>query len=80
MGLNVIGIVHASGEYNGQKYDNYNLHCTRDADTGNENEDGVLTEIVKVKASLFSETDINIGDTIDVSYDKYGRIKDIYVS
>lgn len=73
----VIGIVHASGEYNGQKYDNYNLHCTREADANNPNEDGSITEVIKVKASLFDEYGINIGDTIDVSYDKYGRIKEI---
>ena len=75
--LKVIGIVHASGEYNGQKYDNYNLHCTRSPET--DNEDGTITEIVKVRASLFDECNIKIDDTIDVAYDKYGRIKEIDV-
>lgn len=75
--LEVIGIVHASGTYNGQNYDNYNLHCVRDADS--ETEDGKITEIVKVKASYFEESSISIGDTIDVAYDKYGRIKAIDV-
>ncbi len=77
--LNVVGVVHASGEYQGQKYDNYNLHCTRLADEANLNEDGVITEIVKVKASLFNESGISIGDNIDVSYNKFGGIKNIVV-
>ncbi len=75
--LNVIGIVHASGTYNGQNYDNYNLHCVREA--ANDNEDGNITEIVKVKASIFDECSVSIGDSIDVAYDKYGRIKSIDV-
>lgn len=75
--LSVVGIVHAKGEYNGQNYDNYNLHCTRPANDGNENESGCITEIIKVKASLFIESPVSIGDTIDVSYDKYGRIKEL---
>lgn len=77
--LSVVGIVHAQGEYNGQKYDNYNLHCTRPANEQNDNEQGCITEIIKVKATLFSDCDVNIGDNIDVAYDKYGRIKEIVV-
>lgn len=77
--LKVVGVVHARGNFNGQEYDNYNLHCVRPADEHNKNEDGEITEIVKVKASLFSDYDINIGDSIDVAYDKYGRIKDIAI-
>ena len=76
--LNVVGIVHAQGEYKGVKYDNYNLHCTREAFPGI-NEEGLITEIVKVKASSFAEYGIQLGATIDVAYDKYGRIKDISV-
>lgn len=75
----VIGIVHARGNYNGQDYDNYNLHCIRPAAEHNENEDGEITEVIKVKASLFDDCGIDIGDSIDVSYDKYGRIKEIDV-
>lgn len=77
--LEVVGIVHASGTYNGQNYDNYNLHCVRSADTYNDNEDGKITEIVKVKAAVFDECSVSIGDAIDVAYDKYGRIKSIDV-
>lgn len=77
--LTVVGIVHAAGEYGGHKYDNFNLHCTREADKNNINEDGCITEIIKVKASVFGEYGINIGDSIDVSYDKFGRIKEIIV-
>lgn len=77
--LSVVGIEHRKGEYQGTPYDNYNLHCTRPAAEGNENEDGTMTEIVKVKASLFADFAVNIGDNIEVSYDKYGRIKDISV-
>lgn len=75
--IEVIGIVHSTGEYNGVKYDNFNLHCTVDA--VGENVEGVLTEVIKIKASTFYSSNIGLGDQIDVSYDKFGRIKDVSI-
>lgn len=73
----IIGIVHSVGEYNGMKYDNYNLHCTSEPSEDKDGVEGLLTDVIKVKASIFENSDFDIGDTIDVSYDKFGRIKDI---
>lgn len=75
--ITVIGIVHSVGDYNGVKYDNYNLHCTVEPTANNNNVEGLLTDVIKIKASTFMASGIGIGDTIDVSYDKFGRIKDI---
>lgn len=75
--ITVIGIVHSVGDYNGVKYDNYNLHCTFEPAVNNNNVEGLMTDVIKIKASTFMESAIGIGDTIDVSYDKFGRIKDI---
>ena len=75
----VVGIVHSSGEYNGRQYDNYNLHCLRDARPEYSNEQGQITEVVKIKASDFSKYNISLGDEIKVYYDRFGRIDEIRV-
>lgn len=77
--MTVLGIVHSFGTYNDQPYDNYNIHCSRPAREGNENENGTITEIIKVKASIFNESSVDLGDQIDVSYDRYGKVKEIIV-
>lgn len=71
--MTVVGIVHKSGTFNGQAYDNYVLHCVRPADE-NSNENGQITEIVKVKANLFLGSDVKIGSDISPVYDRYGRL------
>lgn len=69
----VIGLVHSVGEYNGNKYDNYNIHCVRKADSTKE-EVGDITYILKVKTSLFKENPVSVGDEVSPLYDRYGRI------
>lgn len=71
--LTVIGIVHSQGEFNGQAYDNYNIHCVR---TGlqDKGEVGQVSSVVKVKASLFVSSPVEVGDTITPYYDRYGRV------
>ena len=69
----VVGIVHSKGEYNGNSYDNFNLHCIRESKPDT-NEDGSITEVIKVKADIFMSSDIVIGSIITPFYDKYGRI------
>lgn len=69
----VIGIVHSVGEYNGNEYDNYNIHCVRPADSKKE-ESGQITCIIKVKASLFIENPVTVGDTVTPYYDRFGRV------
>ena len=74
----VVGIVHKVGDFNGQPYDNFNLHCVRDA-TPNTDESGQITEVIKVKSDMFLNTDINIGSEVTPYYDKYGRILQLIV-
>lgn len=71
--LTVIGIVHSVGEFNGQAYDNYNIHCVRPG-LQDKNEVGQVSSIVKVKASLFVSSSVQVGDTITPYYDRYGRV------
>lgn len=71
--LTVIGIVHSVGEFNGQPYDNYNIHCVRPG-LQDKNEVGQVSSIVKVKASLFVSSPVQVGDTITPYYDRYGRV------
>ena len=75
--VKVIGIVHSFGEYNGRQYDNYNLHCVRDSRPDRSNESGLITEVIKIKASDFSNYPISIDDKINVYYDRNGRVVDI---
>ena len=74
----VVGIVHKVGDFNGQPYDNFNLHCVRDA-TPNSDEDGQITEVIKVKSDIFLASDITVGSVVTPYYDKYGRIVQLNV-
>ncbi len=69
----VVGIEHSFGDYNGFKYDNYKLHCLKLADEEKEQE-GQLSEIVKVPKDMFQSSKITVGDEIVPFYDKYGRL------
>lgn len=72
----VFGIAHRHGEYNGIKFDNYNLSCLRDADTTKE-EQGSIAEVIKVPAVVFNSSDVTIGDIIIPMYDRFGRVIDL---
>jgi hypothetical protein len=75
----VVGIVHSKGEFNGNSYDNFNLHCVRDAKPDTE-ENGQITEVIKVKSELFLSSDIDVGSIVTPYYDKYGRIVQLIVN
>lgn len=78
----VKGIKHSTGEYNGNKYDNYILYVINQDDN---NTIGLCPEIVKVKSSLISEVinPLNIDSLIDRDinfyYDRYGKVVQISV-
>ena len=74
----VVGIVHGSGTYEGNAYDNFKLHCLRDAKPGTE-ENGQITEVLKLKSDLFLSSDICLGSIVTPYYDKYGRIVQLIV-
>ena len=69
----VIGLVHSVGEFNGNAYDNYNIHCVRSANPDKE-ETGDISYVFKVKTSIFKEHIVVLGDTITPLYDRFGRI------
>lgn len=72
MEYTVIGIAHRSGDYNGQKYDNYNVYAVRNA-LSDKGEFGQIAEVFKVPASNYKE--MSVGDTFDnVYYDRYQRV------
>ena len=73
----VVGIQRSSGDYNGIAYDNYKLHCLVPADESKQQE-GQLTDVVKVPKTMFEDSDITIGSVITPYYDKYGRLTRIY--
>ena len=73
--LSVIGIVHSVGEYEGNKYDNYVLHCIKPADA-EKGQKGQLCEIIKIKASLLDEVP-ELNSFIIPYYDRFGRVSSI---
>jgi len=80
----VLGIARKSGEYEGQRYDNYIFHCAYPAES--KESVGQITEAVKVKRSkiidgeCFGEkvTDDDVfgllGRDITFGYDKYQHV------
>lgn len=74
--MKVIGIERKKGTYEGREYDNIVLTCT--APYPEEKEaSGYFAETVKVKYSVFVETDIDINDDIIVNYNKFGQVKEL---
>ena len=78
----VKGIKHSTGEYNGNKYDNYILYVINPDD---KYAIGMCPELVKVKSSLISEV-INpdniehlIDSDINFYYDRYGKVVQLSV-
>lgn len=66
----VVGKVRKTGEFNGIAYDNIHLHCTREPQHSGES--GTITEVIKVKTDLGSLYDV--GDVIEIYYDKFGKV------
>lgn len=70
----VVGKIRKNGNFNGLEYDNTFLHCTR-VSLPQSGESGTMVEIIKVKTDLAKSFDI--GDNINVYYDKYGKVASI---
>lgn len=83
--MTVVGIQEKKGEYNGNAYHNYLIHCLKDDD----NALGQVSEIVKVKFASVKEVfgkpmslpelDSLIGEDIRCYYDKFGNATEIRV-
>lgn len=69
----VIGFKHSTGTFNGNEYDNYNIHCLKDADKNDKEQGGQLSEVFKIKSSEIKDLPA-IGQVIAPIYDKYGRV------
>lgn len=73
-GYKLLGIGHSSGEFKGNNYDNFLLHCSYESEKIN----GVGTKVIKVKSSVFTSNPLKIGESFDVNYDQYQNVKDIF--
>lgn len=83
--MKVIGIQERSGEYQGNKYHNVMIHCTKESDDSY----GEITEVIKVKFSnvrevfgkAMSSADWQnlISKNIFVNYDRYGVVQFVQI-
>lgn len=87
--LTLIGVQRKTGNYEGNAYDNFNLHCINDAPP-NPTICGNICEVVKLKANrvrdafgglVANDNDWRslIGSRIRVSYDRYGSAERIEI-
>ena len=87
--LTLIGVQRKTGNYQGNDYDNFNLHCINDAPL-NPTICGDVCEVVKLKAGrvkdafdglVANDNDWRglIGSRIRVSYDRYGNAEHIEI-
>lgn len=77
----IIGTIRKKGVYQNANYDNIMIHCVCEpelTDKLNDDQDGNLTEVFKVKTSLFP-VDCGVGSAIMPMYDRYGRICEIRI-
>ena len=87
--LTLIGVQRKTGNYEGNAYDNFNLHCINDTPPS-PTICGNVCEIVKLKAArvhdafdglVSNDSDWRnlIGSKIRVSYDRYGSAEHIEI-
>lgn len=70
-GYKVIGVQDSSGTYEGQAYDNVNLHCIKeDAKVR-----GIAVEVLKMKRTLFNVMPVDVDDVIMPYYNRFGKIE-----
>lgn len=84
--MKVIGIQERSGEYQGNKYHNVMIHCTKESDDSY----GEITEVIKVKfanvrevfGKAMSAADWQnlLHNTIYVNYDRYGIVQSVQIA
>jgi hypothetical protein len=74
----LLGYNRKRGEYEGNAYDNYYLHCRKVV--APEDHKGEYLEIFKVKAVLVSESELIIGGTYRFYYDRYGKVSEVQAS
>lgn len=84
--MTVVGIQEKKGNYQGNDYHNYLIHCLKDDGDAL----GQVTEVLKVKVAKSKEvfgktvdiTDLDelIGKDIRCHYDRYGAVSEILVT
>lgn len=78
----LVGYIRRTGEYQGRPFDNYNLHCKVMAPP--EGQIGEAVEVLKVRKAVVDLLEsthgpLQIGDVLDVYYDRFGKITTIAV-
>lgn len=71
--MTVLGIKHNKGEYEGKPYENVIIYVSKDIPNGTYFK-GVAVDILKVSKKVFDEFSCDVGDTIQVFFDKYGKV------
>lgn len=78
MEYTVIGYKRSSGEYQGYKFDNLLISTIRPAAEDNPNECGEIAEIFKVKSSAVHGS-LELGSTIRVLYNRFGKVESVEI-
>lgn len=83
--MTVVGVQEKKGNYQGNDYHNYLIHCLKDDGEAF----GQVTEVLKVKAAKskevfgktvdFADLDDYVGKEIQCHYDRYGSVSVINV-
>lgn len=71
----IIGIERRTGTYEGKNYDNMILHVTYHKEAAEVKGECVAT--LKIKTALCPA--LNLGDSVDALYDKYGNVAHLSV-
>lgn len=73
----IIGIEKREGVYEGTAYNNTILHTTYKKENA-ENVNGLCVATLKIKTAICPA--VNVGDSVDPLYDKYGNIAHLSVT
>ena len=74
MSYKVVGMKHSTGTYEGNAYDNTLVYCTYE----DSKVSGVGTIVHKLKTSAFNTCPCKLGEQIEVMYDRYGNVTQLY--
>ena len=69
----LLGLSNSAGEYNGRQYNNVLLHAAY----LNDKISGKGVKVIKVKAPIYTDNPVKLGEFFDVNYDQYRNVKEI---
>lgn len=71
--MTIVGIERKTGEYKGYAYDNVSVYCEESMKESDDSS-GIKTYSFKMKRALWLSCGCDVGDHVQVAYDRFGNV------